>query len=166
MSYRRVNGVDFAKIQKVTPLTRKFYPCCRFDLKSRKSIAGEQKYYLADLGFYYALNADQRINYGPTLENAVYIYAKSKGYKVSIGRIGNFECDFILQRNNSEYAYVQVAITIMSSMETENREYRPLEKIKDNYPKYIVTRNDLIQRRLGIHHVNIAPFMKENKDFT
>lgn len=155
-AYRYIKILEDAKI---------IYPCCRFDLKSRKSIAGEQKYFLADLGFYYALNADQRINYGPTMENAVYIYAKSKGYKVSIGRIGNFECDFILQRNNFEYAYVQVAMTIMSSMETENREYRPLEKIKDNYPKYIVTRNDLIQRRLGIHHVNIAPFMKENKDF-
>ena len=48
------------------------YPCYRFDLKSRKSISGEQKYYLADLGFYFALNTDKRINYGPALENIVY----------------------------------------------------------------------------------------------
>lgn len=141
------------------------YPCQRFDLKSRKSISGEQKYYLADLGFYFALNTDKRINYGPALENIVYIYAKSKGYNVSIGRIGKFECDFILERNRTDYAYVQVAMTIMNSVETEDREYRPLERIMDNYPKYLMTRNDLIQHRNGIRHVNIPQFMKENQTF-
>ena len=141
------------------------YSCPRFDLKSRKSISGEQKYYLADLGFYFALNTDKRIHYGPALENTVYIYARSKGYDISVGRIGKLECDFILGRSNIAYSYVQVAMTIMNSIETENREYRPLESINDNYPKYLVTRNDLIQHRSGILHVNIAPFMKENQLF-
>jgi predicted AAA+ superfamily ATPase len=141
------------------------YPCERFDLKSRKSISGEQKYYLADLGFYFALNTDKRINYGPALENIVYTYARSKGYNISVGRIGKLECDFILGRNNMDYSYVQVAMTIMNSIETEDREYRPLESIKDNYPKYVITRNDLIQHRSGIVHVNIAPFMKDNQLF-
>ena len=141
------------------------YLCERFDLKSRKSISGEQKYYLADLGFYFALNTDKRINYGPALENVVYTYARSKGYNISVGRIGKLECDFILGRNNMDYSYVQVAMTIMNSIETEDREYRPFEKIKDNYPKYLITRNDLIQHRGGIIHVNIAPFMKEKQLF-
>jgi predicted AAA+ superfamily ATPase len=141
------------------------YPCRRFDLKSRKSIAGEQKYYLADLGFYFAMNTDKRINYGPALENIVYIYAKSKGYSVSIGRIGKLECDFILEKDKTDYAYVQVAMTIMSSIETEEREYRALEAIRDNYPKYVMTRNDLIQHRNGIKHVNIASFMASNTSF-
>ena len=141
------------------------YPCERFDLKSRKSISGEQKYYLADLGFYFALNTDKRINYGPALENIVYTYARSKGYNISVGRIGKLECDFILERNNTDYSYIQVAMTIMNSIDTEDREYRPLESIKDNYPKYVITRNDLIQHRSGIVHVNIAPFMKENQLF-
>ena len=141
------------------------YPCERFDLKSRKSISGEQKYYLADLGFYFALNTDKRINYGPALENVVYTYARSKGYNISVGRIGKLECDFILERHNTDYSYIQVAMTIMNSLETEDREYRPLESIKDNYPKYVITRNDLIQHRSGIVHVNIAPFMKANQLF-
>lgn len=141
------------------------YPCERFDLKSRKSISGEQKYYLADLGFYFALNTDKRINYGPALENIVYTYARSKGYSISVGRFGKLECDFILERNNTDYSYIQVAMTIMNSIDTEDREYRPLESIKDNYPKYVITRNDLIQHRSGIIHVNIAPFMKENQLF-
>lgn len=141
------------------------YPCYRFDLKSRRSVSGEQKYYLADLGFYFAMNTDKRIHYGPALENIVYIYARSKGYDVSVGRIGKLECDFIMERNNIDYAYVQVSMTIMNSTDTENREYRPLESIKDNYPKYLLTRNDLIQHRSGIKHYNMAPFMKENRMF-
>lgn len=154
--YRYIKILEDAKI---------IYSCKRFDLKSRKSISGEQKYYLADPGFYYAFNTDHRINYGPAMENTVYIYARSKGYEVSVGRIGKFECDFILHRNFFDYAYVQVAMTIMNSIETENREYRPFEQIKDNYPKYLITRNDFIQHRNGILHYNIAPFMKENMDF-
>ncbi len=154
--YRYIKILEDAKI---------IYSCKRFDLKSRKSISGEQKYYLADPGFYYAFNTDHRINYGPAMENTVYIYARSKGYEVSVGRIGKFECDFILHRDYFDYAYVQVAMTIMNSIETENREYRPFEQIKDNYPKYLITRNDFIQRRSGILHYNIAPFMKENMDF-
>lgn len=141
------------------------YPCYRFDLKSRRSVSGEQKYYLADLGFYFAMNTDKRIHYGSALENIVYIYARSKGYDVSVGRIGKLECDFIMERNHIDYAYVQVSMTIMNSTDTENREYRPLESIKDNYPKYLLTRNDLIQHRSGIKHYNIAPFMKENRMF-
>ena len=141
------------------------YPCYRFDLKSRRSVSGEQKYYLADLGFYFAMNTDKRIHYGPALENIVYIYARSKGYDVSVRRIGKLECDFIMERNHIDYAYVQVSMTIMNSIDTENREYRPLESIKDNYPKYLLTRNDLIQHRSGIKHYNIAPFMKENRMF-
>lgn len=63
------------------------------------------------------------------------------------------------------YAYVQVAMTIMGSRETEDREYRPFEKIKDNYPKYLLTRNDPIQKREGIIHANIPEFMIENEGF-
>jgi predicted AAA+ superfamily ATPase len=150
---------------KILEEAKIIYPCYRFDLKSKKSISGEQKYYLADLGFYFALNTDKRINYGPALENIVYIYARSKGYDVSVGRIGKLECDFILGQNNMDYAYIQVCMTIMNDIQTEDREYRPLESIRDNYPKYLLTRNDLIQHRSGIKHYNIAPFMKENKFF-
>ena len=52
------------------------YECRRFDLKSKKAIRGEQKYYLSDLSFYYINNVDNRINYGPVLENIVYQYAR------------------------------------------------------------------------------------------
>ena len=63
------------------------------------------------------------------------------------------------------YSYVQVAYTILASVDTENREYRPLEQIRDNYSKYVMTTDFLIQKRNGIHHVNLIDFMKDNKDF-
>ena len=141
------------------------YPCPQFDLKSRRSITGDKKYYLADPSFYFAVNTDQRIHYGPLLENIVFLYAKSKGYDISVGKIGKLECDFILNRNRNDYAYIQVAMTIADSLETENREYRPLETIRDNYPKYLLTRNDLVQHRGGIRHENIAPFIREGREF-
>ncbi|MCF0125125.1 MAG: ATP-binding protein [Clostridia bacterium] len=141
------------------------YECNRFDMKSKQSISGEQKYYLADLGFYMATNTDNRINYGPALENIVFNYAASKGYAISIGRIGKLECDFILRGKNMNYAYVQVAMTIMASRETEDREYKPFEMIKDNYPKYLLTRNDLIQKRDGILHKNIPEMMAKGELF-
>ena len=141
------------------------YECKRFDLKTKKSINGEQKYYLADLSFYFVNNTDNRINYGPVLENIVFQYVKSKGYMVSVGMIGKLECDFIIRDNEMNYAYIQVAMTIMSSIETENREYRPFESIRDGYPKYLLTRNDLIQKRSGVKHINIPGFMKEGELF-
>lgn len=139
--------------------------CTRFDMKSRRSMKNEKKYYLADLSIYFSTNTDNRINYGPVLENVVYQYARSMGYKVSVGRIGNLECDFVLRSIQNEYAYVQVALTIMDSKNTEDREYRPLENIADGYPKYLVTRRDLIQKRNGIKHVDIIDFILDQKMF-
>lgn len=138
------------------------YKCPRFDLKSRKSLKGEQKYYLADPGIYFSNNADARINYGPALENLVFTYLKAKGYSLSIGKIGKLECDFIARKNN-DYFYAQVAMTI-AERSTEDREYASLEKIKDNYPKYLFTLDPLLQRRNGIIHKNLADFMKNNED--
>ena len=140
--------------------------CNRFDMKSRKSLQGEKKYYLSDLSFYFAFNTDNRINYGPTLENILYIYALSKGYSISVGRIGKLECDFIIRDNSMNYAYVQVAYTILQSKETEDREYKSLEAITfDNYPKYVLTTDTLLQKRNGIIHENIVKFIKENRAF-
>lgn len=141
-------------------------PCDRFDVKSKKTLLKERKYYLSDLSFYFALNTDNRINYGPALENLVYIYASSMGYSISVGKVGNLECDFILRDNELNYAYVQVAYTILASKETEDREYRSLENIKgDNYPRYLLTTDTLLQKRNGIKHVNLIDFIKNEEKF-
>ncbi len=120
------------------------YECNRFDLKSKKSIAREQKYYLADLSIYFSMNTDNRLSYGPSLENLVYLYLRGKDYQVSIGKIGNFECDFIIRDKNQNYAYIQVCYSLHGEDEkaTEKiceREYRPFRSIKDGYPRYIIS---------------------------
>ncbi len=141
------------------------YECPRFDMRSKRSLHGDKKYYLADLSFYFAQNTDNRINYGPVLENMVYIYARALDHSVSVGRIGRAECDFILRNNELQYFYVQVAYTIALSQETEDREYRALEAIKDNYPKYVMTTDPFLQKRNGIKHVNLIDFMKNGECF-
>ena len=161
----KVKRETLARYLQILEDTKIVSKCARFDLKSRKSLRGEQKYYLADLSFYFALNTDNRINYGPVLENIVYRYALAQGCKVSVGRIGKLECDFILRNPEMGYAYVQVAMTIMADRATEEREYRPFTQIKDNYPKYLLTRSDPIQRRDGIIHANIPEFMQEGRAF-
>ena len=117
------------------------------------------------MSFYYALNTDNKINFGPSLENIVFVFARSKGYSVSVGRIGLLECDFILRDLDNNYSYIQVAYTILANLETENREYTPLEKIKDNFPKYVATLDYLEQKRNGIKHINLIEFIKNNLDF-
>ena len=141
------------------------YECDRFDLKSKKALAGEKKYYLGDLSFYFSQNTDNSINFGPVLENIVYIYSRSLDYSVSVGRIGKLECDFILHDRENNYSYVQVAYTIMQSRETEDREYRVLESIRDNYAKYVVTTDYMLQKRNGIKHVNLMEFMTSESLF-
>ena len=138
------------------------YRCERFDLKSRKSLRGEEKYYLADPGIYFARNIDVRLNYGPSLENALYIYLRSRGYKLSVGRIGKLECDFIARRRNA-YAYIQVSMTI-ADRNVEEREYRPFGYIRDGYPRYLFTLDPLLQERDGVRHLNMVSFMKDKGD--
>ncbi len=140
------------------------YRCKRFDLKSRRSLGGEMKYYLADISIYNMLNTDARINFGPVLENIAYNYARSMGYAVSVGRIGKLECDFILRDNANDYAYVQVSRTIADSA-TEEREYRALEAIRDAWPKYLLTMDGVLQKRNGVIHANIESFMAAGRRF-
>lgn len=139
------------------------YSCDLFDIKSKSVLKGEKKYYLADLSIYYSLNTDNRINYGPVLENVMYSYLKSKNYKLSVGYIGKLECDFIARENYDNYYYIQVSKDI-SNPETEEREYKPFYMIKDSYPRYLFTMDMLLQKRDGINHLNIVDFIYNNNN--
>lgn len=86
-------------------------------------------------------------------------YLRYGGYRVSVGRIGKLECDFICRRHD-DYSYVQVAMTI-ADRTVEDREYRPFVYIRDNYPQYLFTLDPLLQRRDGVRHLNLADFMAE-----
>lgn len=135
------------------------YECNRFDLKSKRSIRREQKYYLADLSIYFSTNTNNDLSFGPSLENIVYLYLVSNGYQVSIGRIGNLECDFIVRDKDQRYAYIQVTYTLQGGSQeaTKNlkeREYRPFRSIRDGYPRYIISLDKYRDQQEGVYHIN------------
>ena len=139
------------------------YSCNLFDIKSKMVLKGEKKYYLADFSIYYTLNTDNRISYGPMLENIVYNYLKSKNYNLSVGKIGKLECDFIARKDFDKYFYIQVSKTIADE-KVEEREYKPFYEIKNMYPKYLFTSDVLLQDRDGVINVNSADFIYNNKE--
>ncbi len=138
--------------------------CDLFDIKSKKILDGDKKYYLADLSIYFALNTDNRINYGPVLENVLYSYLKSKNYRLSVGRIGKLECDFIARKGIDNYYYIQVSKNI-DDENTKNREYKPFYEIKEMYPRYLFVSDLILQNNIdGIKNVNIVDFIYNNED--
>lgn len=138
------------------------YECNPFDMKSKRYIARHQKYYLADLALYFSNNVDNRFNYGPSLENLVYLYLVSNGYQVSVGKIGNLECDFIVRNLNGDYAYIQVTYSMTDNKKVQEREYKPFKNIRDGYPRYIISLDILKDKKDGIIHINaIDLFLKK-----
>lgn len=147
------------------------YECSRFDLKSKKSLKNENKYYLADLSLYFSLNTDNQLNYGPSLENIIYLYLVSHNYQVSVGKIGNLECDFIVRSENQNYAYIQVTYTLQgedakATNKIKEREYKPFRNIRNGYPRYIISLDRFRDQQEGVKHLNAIDFMlgKEKLD--
>lgn len=135
------------------------YECNRFDLKSKKAVKRDQKYYLSDLAIYYAMKIDNRLSFGPSLENIVYLYLASHDYQISIGKIGKLECDFITRNKSGNFAYIQVVYTlqgedIKATERIKEREYRPFREIRDGYQRYIVSLDKFRDQQEGVHHIN------------
>ena len=130
------------------------YRCDRFDQKSKRVLKGEYKFFIADMGLYFALNTDNRINYGASLENLTYLYLLSHQYSVSVGKIGKLECDFITRDTQNQYAYIQVTQSV-ADPHTEAREYRPFTYIRDGYPRYLLSIDRLRNQKDGVRHINI-----------
>lgn len=160
---KQITVKNYIELMKKAKLV---YECNRFDLKSKKSLARDQKYYLADLSLYFSTNVDNSFNYGPSLENIVYLYLVSNGYEVSVGKIGKLECDFIVRKPNRDYAYIQVTYTLSAGDKKLNdkikeREYRPFRSIKDGYPRYIISLDTFRDYQEGVHHINAIDLFLE-----
>lgn len=166
--YNSINiNIDVRTIEKYINLlcdAKILYPCNTFDIKSKISLSGEKKYYLADLSIYFLYNTDNRVNYGPVLENILHNYLISKGYYLSVGKIGKLEVDFIARYQNNNYFYIQVSKNIEDD-KTAEREYRPFYDIKDMYPRYLFLLDLIFKDNVdGIKNVNIAKFIANNQD--
>ncbi len=132
-----------------------FYKVNRFDLKGKKQLATQEKYYLVDAGLLNVLAGKERITErGHILENIVYLELIRRGNKVWTGTARNTEVDFVCKNPIGEIEYYQVAWQL-SGENTIEREFGALEKINDNYPKYLLTTDSFTQNRSGIRHLNV-----------
>lgn len=138
-----------------------FYCVNRFDIKGKKQLATQEKYYLVDLGLLNVLvGRDRTADRGHILENVVYLELLRRGYKVWTGTLRNGEIDFTVKNRSGEVEYYQVSWEI-SNIETEEREFTPLKTIKDNYPKFLLTTESFPQSRAGIVHKNVFEWLLE-----
>ncbi len=113
------------------------YRAARYDIKGKQYLKSSQKYYVADLGLRYFILGRKLGDYGHILENVVYLELLRRGYEVYVGKVDEYEIDFVAISNNGRI-YIQVSETIKNK-DTLDRELRSLRKINDNYEKLILT---------------------------
>ena len=133
------------------------YRVSRDDLIGKKVLNVNEKYYIADHGMREAILGSNQRDINQIFENIIYLELLRKGYNVRVGKVDNLEVDFVCTKGN-EKIYVQVAYLLASS-ETIEREFTSLEKIDDNYPKYVISMDEFDMSRNGIKHINIIEFL-------
>ena len=133
------------------------YRVSRDDLIGKKVLNVNEKYYIADHGMREAILGSNQRDINQIFENIIYLELLRKGYNVRVGKVDNLEVDFVCTKGN-EKIYVQVAYLLASS-ETIEREFTSLEKIDDNYPKYVISMDEFDMSRNGIIHINIIDFL-------
>ncbi len=134
-----------------------FYQVKREDLQGKQVLASNEKYYIADHGIREAVFSGNTKDINLILENIVYLELLRRGYKVTVGKTGDKEIDFVCHKSG-EKLYVQVAY-LLASEETINREFGVYTNIRDNYPKYVVSLDEFDMSQNGIKHRNIRDFL-------
>lgn len=134
-----------------------FYQVKRQDLQGKQILATSEKYYIADHGIREAVFGGNMRDINLVLENIVFLELLRRGYTVTVGKAGEREVDFVCDRRG-EKLYVQVTY-LLASEETIAREFGVYDSIRDNFPKYVVSMDELDLSRSGIKHRNIRDFL-------
>ena len=134
------------------------YRVPRYDIKGKEILKTQEKYYVSDLSLIYATlgNRDEMVS--GFLENLVFLELKRRGYQVYIGKIGNKEVDFIATKQDKKI-YIQVAYKL-ENKSTIEREFSVFDKVKDQYPKFVVSMDEFWKQHLnGVKHLYITDFL-------
>ncbi|MEA3392719.1 MAG: ATP-binding protein [Candidatus Marinimicrobia bacterium] len=130
----------------------------RYDIKGKKHLEIYEKYYASDSGIRHSVLGYRYDDISMLLENIVYLELLRRGYRVTIGKLDNYEVDFIAQKND-EKIYFQVTY-LLSGVDTVEREFRPLLKINDNYQKIVLSMDKIWGGdKDGIKRINIIEFL-------
>ena len=138
-----------------------FYQVKRQDLQGKKILSVNEKYYVADHGIREAMFGGNMRDINLVLENIVYMELLRRGYTVTVGKAGDREIDFVCEDQGNKL-YIQVAY-LLASEETIEREFGVYDRIRDNFPKYVVTLDEIDMSRNGIKHRNIRDFLVESE---
>lgn len=134
------------------------YQAKRYNIKGKQYLKTLEKYYVVDVGLRFMLLGSKQMDAGHILENVVYLELLRRGYDVYVGKINEFEVDFVAQ-NSRGTSYFQVALTVRDE-KTLQRELRPLQSIRDHYPKMILTLDEDPETQYdGIRRVNARDWL-------
>lgn len=136
------------------------YKAGRYDVKGKQYLKSLEKYYLVDVGLRRMLLGDRGADIRHILENIVYLELIRRGWRVSIGKIGDLEIDFVAEVGGDRI-YYQVAASVLDP-NTFARELAPLQRVPDHYPKFIISMDELSMSQDGIKQINIVDFLLES----
>ena len=168
-SIKKISDTITSAGNKITPPTVARYvealldayvlhKCSRYDLKGKRYLQTQEKYYLGDLGLRYYLLGDRPGDVGHLLENIVYLELMRRNHNVAIGKSYSNEIDFVTT-SSAGVAYYQVASSVLDP-ETLKRELAPLQAISDNYPKYLLTLDEIgTGSHEGIEQLNLYDWL-------
>lgn len=135
-----------------------FYPVERFNIVGKELMKSNLKYYIVDLGLQHYLLPRKDYDLGFRLENVVYFELLRRGYRVYVGKVGNLEIDFVAQKDGV-YQYFQVSASLLNE-ETFKRELAPLQTVKDNYPKTVLTLDEFTEGDYdGVKVINVLKWL-------
>ena len=137
------------------------YKISREEISTKKILSINEKYYIVDQGILNAVYNQKNKNIDQILENIVCLELLRRSYKVTVGKVGTKEIDFIAEKDG-ERIYIQVAY-LLASQEVINREFGVYKQIEDNYPKYVLSLDEFNMSRNGIKHRNLCDFLLEEK---
>ena len=155
---RKINSRTVEKYLEAFSESYIIYPAKRYNIKGKEYLKSLEKYYIVDIGMRYMLLGSKMMDTGHILENVVYLELFRRGYDVYVGKIDNYEVNFVAQ-NHKGTIYYQVAL-IVRDEKTLQRELRPLQAIRDHYPKVILTMDEDPEIQYdGIRRINARDWL-------